>query len=151
MRLTKNFNYKELCASNTARRLGLKNRPTTKEEEEVVTENLRALCTEVLQPLRDWLRKPVEVSSGYRSEEVNRLVGGVKNSQHLTGEAADIRVDSTAHLLRIMRFIMRHCTFDQLIWEKSKTGAQWVHVSHRREGGNRHQVLGDKNVLFTIK
>ena len=97
---------------------------------------------EVLQPLRDFLGKPVVISSGYRSEEVNKAVGGVKRSQHLRGEAADIHVENTEQLIVIMHFIMDNCDFDQLIWEKNKAGTQWVHVSYKREGGNRNMVSG---------
>ena len=151
MRLSKSFTYEELIHSNVAERKGLKNRPKTKEEEKKVIENLRALCIEVLQPLRDYLGKPVVISSGYRSEEVNRMVGGVKGSQHLRGEAADIHVENTEHLLKIMHFIMDETDFDQLIWERDKAGTQWVHVSYRRYGVNKHQVLSSKELLFTTK
>ena len=92
MKLSKNFTYEELCHSGVAERKGLKNRPKTKEEERVVIENLKALCMEVLQPLRDYLGKPVVISSGYRSEEVDRMVGGVKGSQHLKGAAPPPRL-----------------------------------------------------------
>ena len=152
MKLTKNFSFEEMCSSNAAARNGLKNRPKTQEEEATVKANLKALCTEVLQPLRHHLKRKVMVSSGYRTEEVNKLVGGVQKSQHLVGEAADLRVDSTEHLLKMMHFIMDETDFDQLIWEKSKSGRQWVHVSHKREGVNRHQVLNaKKEVMFTTK
>ena len=151
MKLSKNFTYEELCHSGVAERKGLRNRPKTTEEERVVIKNLKALCIEVLQPLRDYLGKPVVISSGYRSEEVNRMVGGVKGSQHLKGEAADIHVENTEHLLKIMHFIMEETDFDQLIWEKNKAGTQWVHVSYRRNGVNKHQVLSSKELLFTAK
>ena len=151
MRLSKNFTYEELIHSNVAERKGLKNRPKTKEEEKKVIENLRALCIEVLQPLRDYLGKPVVISSGYRSEEVNRMVGGVKGSQHLKGEAADIHVENTEHLLKIMHFIMEETDFDQLIWEKNKAGTQWVHVSYRCKGVNEPQVVSSKAVLCAAK
>ena len=141
MRLSKNFSYEELTHSNVAERKGLKNRPRTKEEEKKVIENLKALCMEVLQPLRDFLGKPVVISSGYRCPELNKAVGGVKNSQHMKGEAADIHVDSTEHLLKIMHFIMDETDFDQVIWERNRAGTQWVHVSYKREGVNRHQVV----------
>ena len=105
----------------------------------------------VLQPLRNHLKKPVVISSGYRSEDVNRAVGGVKGSQHLKGEAADIHVENTEHLLKIMHFIMDETDFDQLIWEKNKQGTQWVHVSYKRNGVNKHQVLSSRELLFTAK
>ena len=151
MRLSKNFTYEELTRSATAERKGLINRPKTKEEEERVVENLKALCREVLQPLRNLRGKPVVISSGYRSEEVNRAVGGVKGSQHLKGEAVDIAVENTEHLLKIMHFIMCETDFDQLIWEKNKQGTQWVHVSYKRNGVNKHQVLSSRELLFTAK
>ena len=141
MRLTRNFTYEELCNSNVAERRGINNRPRTKEEEKRVIENLKALCMEVLQPLRDFLGKPVVISSGYRCAELNKAVGGVRNSQHMKGEAADIHVEITEHLLKIMHFIMDETDFDQVIWERNRAGTQWVHVSYKREGVNRHQVM----------
>ncbi len=141
MRLTRNFTYEELCNSNVAERRGINNRPRTKEEEKRVIENLKALCMEVLQPLRDFLGKPVVISSGYRCPELNKAVGGVRNSQHMKGEAADIHVENTEHLLKIMHFIMDETDFDQVIWERNRAGTQWVHVSYKREGVNRHQVM----------
>ena len=141
MRLTRNFTYEELCNSNVAERRGMNNRPRTKEEEKRVIENLKALCMEVLQPLRDFLGKPVVISSGYRCAELNKAVGGVRNSQHMKGEAADIHVENTEHLLKIMHFIMDETDFDQVIWERNRAGTQWVHVSYKREGVNRHQVV----------
>ena len=141
MRLTRNFTYEELCNSNVAERRGINNRPRTKEGEERGIENLKALCMEVLQPLRDFLGKPVVISSGYRCAELNKAVGGVRNSQHMKGEAADIHVENTEHLLKIMHFIMDETDFDQVIWERNRAGTQWVHVSYKREGVNRHQVV----------
>ena len=124
-----------------AERRGINNSPRTKEEEKRVIENLKALCMEVLQPLRDFLGKPVVISSGYRCAELNKAVGGVRNSQHMKGEAADIHVENTEHLLKIMHFIMDETDFDQVIWERNRAGTQWVHVSYKREGVNRHQVV----------
>ena len=141
MRLTRNFTDEERCNANVAERRGINNRPRTKEEEKRVIENLKALCMEVLQPLRDFLGKPVVISSGYRCAELNKAVGGVRNSQHMKGEAADIHVENTEHLLKIMHFIMDETDFDQVIWERNRAGTQWVHVSYKREGVNRHQVV----------
>ena len=136
MKLTKNFSLEEMYRSDTARRCGIDNKPQTEE----VVENLRALCLEVLQPLRDHLGKPVVVSSGYRCKDLNKKVGGVENSQHLKGEAADIKVSGKEELIDVMRYIMDQTDFDQLIREKSGT-TEWVHVSHKRNGNNRRMVL----------
>ena len=136
MKLTKNFSLEEMYRSDTARRCSIDNKPQTEE----VVENLRALCTEVLQPLRDYLGKPVVVSSGYRCKDLNKKVGGVENSQHLKGEAADIKVSDREELIDVMRYIMDETDFDQLIREKSGS-TEWVHVSHKRNGNNRRLVL----------
>lgn len=136
MKLTKNFSLEEMYRSDTARRCGIDNKPQTEE----VVENLRALCLEVLQPLRDHLGKPVVVSSGYRCKDLNKKVGGVENSQHLKGEAADIKVRDREELIDVMRYIMDETDFDQLIREKSGS-TEWVHVSHKRNGNNRRMVL----------
>ena len=136
MKLTKNFSLEEMYRSDTARRCGIDNKPQTEE----VVENLRALCLEVLQPLREHLGKPVVVSSGYRCKDLNKKVGGVENSQHLKGEAADIKVRDREELIDVMRYIMDETDFDQLIREKSGS-TEWVHVSHKRNGNNRRMVL----------
>ena len=138
--MTRNFSLEEMLRSDTAIRCGIANRPKTKQEETTVVENLRALCREVLQPLRDHLGRPVVISSGYRCRELNEKVGGAKNSQHMRGEAADIRVKDSRELTETMRFIMDETEFDQLIREKSATG-EWVHVSYKRNGKNRQHVF----------
>ena len=84
---TKNFSYDELIASSTAKRLGLDNTPSEEEKEK-----LRQLAEDILQPIRDAWKSPIIVNSGYRSEAVNKAVGGVSNSQHRLGEAADITI-----------------------------------------------------------
>ena len=140
MKLSENFTLEELIHSNTAERMGIDNVP----KDEKVVENLRSLCLEVLQPLRDYLGAPIHINSGYRCKALNEALGGVKGSQHLSGQAADIHVENTEHLLKMMHFIMDETDFDQLIWEKNKAGVQWLHVSHKRNGNNRHQVLNIK-------
>lgn len=127
--LSKNFTLAELTVTGT----GLPNKPT---EAEIA--NLQALVTKVLQPLRELYGKPIKVNSGYRSAVVNRAIGGATNSQHSTGEAADLdAADNTSLFLLIRQFL----PFDQLIWEGgTDTQPDWVHVSYRA-GQNRKQVL----------
>ena len=76
--------------------------------------------------------------SGYRSPRVNQLVGGVANSQHLTGEAADIDGNSIANNRKIFQAIVENGVYDQLIWEK---GGEWIHVSYKKNGANRKSLL----------
>lgn len=129
----KHFTIDELCRSDTARSRGIDNTPT-----EEVRKNLTALVGNVLDPLREWYGKPIYVNSGYRCPALNKAVGGVANSQHLTGQAADIDVNDRAENRRLMKHIEDNLDFDQLIWEN---GGAWVHVSYRPDGKNRRQVL----------
>ena len=96
-------------------------------------ENVKALVREVLDPVREKLGKPVVVNSGYRCEKHNIEVGGVRNSQHLRGEAVDV---TCADLPRLKALIIENGKFDQLI-----TYPTFLHVSYKRTGGNRHQRL----------
>ena len=144
MRISKNFTLEELTASATAKAKGISNNPG---QTDLV--NLCGLVHNVLQPLRDWWGKEVKIGSGYRSLALNRAVGGVSNSQHMKGEAADLCIDGDIQKGKSwFQFIKQHCEFDQLIWEKNpKTGAYWVHVSYRCDGKSRKQVIN--NLLKT--
>lgn len=138
IRLSKNFTLEELTNSATAKRTGIRNEPGL---QEVV--NLMALVENVLQPLRTWWGREVKIGSGYRSVTVNRLVGGVANSQHVKGQAADLCIDGDLAKGRLwFNHIRDYFEFDQLIWEKNpKTGNYWVHVSYDHIGKNRKQVI----------
>ena len=140
MRLSKNFTMEELCRSTTAERHGIRNWPAAGYEGYRVTENLRNLCFDVLQPLRDYVGRPIIVNSGYRTKDVNRLVGGVKNSQHLTGEAADLRIESTKQGREWAEWIMDNCDFDQLLLE-SNGKSVWLHVSAKRDKSLNRRVF----------
>ena len=140
MRISKNFTLEELTASATAKAKGITNNPG---QTDLV--NLCGLVHNVLQPLRDWWGKEVKIGSGYRSLALNRAVGGVSNSQHMKGEAADLCIDGDIQKGKSwFQFIKQHCEFDQLIWERNpKTGAYWVHVSYKCDGTNRKQVINN--------
>ena len=116
MKLTTNFTLEELYASPTAQRRHIDNTPTI-----VVQQNLKMLAENVLQPIRDTYGYPIIVNSGYRCAELNKAVGGVRNSQHLTGCAADIRCTKTskAYLFRVIAKMVKDGKIEvgQLIWE----------------------------------
>lgn len=131
--MSKYFTIEELCHSDTANARGIDNIPT-----EEVKENLEALIENVLDPVREWYGKPIYVNSGYRCPELNKAVGGVNNSQHVNGQAADIDVFDEKENKKIFDYIVNYLNFDQCLWENN--GA-WIHVSYKREGGNRKQVL----------
>ena len=146
MRLSKNFTYEEFIRSSTAERMGIDNRPKTKEEEKKVIENLRNLCLEVLQPLRDYVGAPVHINSGYRCKALNLAVGGVKNSQHSRGEAADIRIASPKQGRELAAWIEDNCRFDQMLLERNKNGGVWLHVSCKRDEKANRQVFSRMDV-----
>ncbi len=107
-----------------------------------VIDNLNLLCKNILQPLRDKLGYSIHVNSGYRCPELNKTVGGAANSQHMTGQAADI-IDFTNGNLHLFDFIKDSgLPFDQLITEcPDKNGVPaWVHVSFDAKR-NRKEVL----------
>ena len=88
---------------------------------------------------------PIIINSGYRSEEVNRKVGGAPNSNHLTGCAADIRVYGIEQALRYAVILLNYADdsdqeFDELIIERNKRGGDWVHFAVRPKG-NRRKVM----------
>ena len=135
MKLSENFTLEELIRSNAAERMGFDNVP----KDEKVVENLRSLCLEVLQPLRDYVGAPVHINSGYRCPELNMAVGGVKNSQHCRGEAADIRIVSPKQGREWAAWIEDNCRFDQMLLERNKNGAVWLHVSCKRDASKNRQ------------
>ncbi len=130
----KYFTISELTKSATAQRRGIDNTASPE-----VASNLTALVQNVLDPLREAWGAPIIVTSGYRCPKLNATVGGAKSSQHLKGEAADIRTvsDNPADNRQLFELIIRlGLPFDQLIDEY---GYNWIHVSY----GPRHrrQVL----------
>ena len=130
MNLSANFTLKELTKSDTATRLGLDNTP-----DEATIENLKALCENVLQPVREHFGKSVTVNSGYRSPESNAAVGGSKTSDHCKGQAADIEIDGVGNP-ELAQWIMDNLTYSQLIlefYEQGKPSSGWVHVSYNPE------------------
>ncbi len=130
MILTPHFTLAEMCRSRTAEAQGIVNAPTPGQ-----IENLRALCVTVLEPLRARLDRPLIVSSGFRCVELNAIVGGVPDSRHLDGEAADIHAPGVP-MSRLRDTILGiGVVFDELLLEHhdpDEPFSGWVHVSYRR-------------------
>lgn len=114
----KYFTLEELTKTNT----GLENKP-----DPIQVQNLNLLVENILDPVRYLLNEPIHVNSGFRSPAVNKAVGGVSTSAHLTGMAADITCSDN---LKLFKLLHNNFNFTQLIWEKGENKPQWVHVSY---------------------
>lgn len=126
MKLSKNFTYEEMIHSATAIRLKIDNTPNAKE-----LANLRKLCQEILQPIRDRRGSVITVTSGFRCEKLNAAVGGVKTSQHRFGEAADITLGNPTLNKKLFNMIVdminkKEIKVGQLIDEHNY---RWLHIS----------------------
>ena len=116
-----------MIKSETALRHDMDNTPG-----DVEIENLRMLCEQVLQPLRDAYQRGIKVNSGYRAPEVNAAVGGSRTSDHCKGQAADIEIPGVPNA-DLAQYIAQYFDFTQLILEFYTPGipdSGWVHVSY---------------------
>jgi hypothetical protein len=133
------FTIEELYASATAKAKGINNKPNMQQ-----TINLVYLAAYVLEPLRTAMKEPIKIGSGFRCETLNKAVGGVYNSQHMKGQAADLCIDGDMKKgKKWFDYIRKNLPFDQLIWEHNSKGSYWVHVSYVYPdfGRNRRQVI----------
>ena len=133
MMLSPHFALAELTVSQTAARRGIPNVPTADQ-----IDNLRRLA-QVLEQVRAIVSKPITINSGFRSQAVNKLIGGVPTSEHCDGRAADIICPAYGNPYQLAKAIEReNIAFNQLILEYG----QWVHISIPRQGyGPKCQVL----------
>lgn len=138
--VTDNFTFGELCHSGYAVRHGIENIP-----DEESKENLIQLAVNLLEPLRKKINKPVVILSGYRSQKVNKGVGGSKTSQHMKGQAADIRAIGMTPK-ELYEFIKQNMIYDQLILEFDS----WVHVSYKASENRQKSLLAFKSNGKTV-
>src|SRR6056300_531532 len=139
MNLSPNLSLAEVTKSATAKRLGIANEPTIEH-----LENLKAVAENIFQPIRNHFGVPVAVTSGYRSEALNSAIKGSSTSQHCKGEAMDIdaQVFGKISNKQVYEYIKENLEYDQLIHEFGTDDEPgWVHVSFKREGGNRGERL----------
>lgn len=141
--ISKSFSWAEFEATSHAKELerrGVRNVIPSFEVRDAVL----ALVRKVLQPLRDIYQKPMKINSGYRCPMLNEIVGGVPSSQHVKGEAADIHTGSQTETYRLARLAKTtpeiFAEIDQLILYDT-----FLHVSHRRVGPQRNQILYNKS------
>ena len=134
MKLSKNFSRAEIEHSNTAKRLDIKNEMSEKH-----LEHMQGLIDNLIQPMRDAIG-PIRVTSGYRSPQLNRAIGGSRTSQHCKGQALDIQYWSGGKMNNKVIYdwvLESDIEFDQMINEFDYA---WIHISLKKNS-NRRQVL----------
>jgi len=140
-KISKHISYKEATKSWTALKKGIDNTPWP-----VQLINMRHLANNIFEPLRIYLGGlPIGIASFFRSLLLNKIIGGAATSQHCSGEAFDLDADIYNNGITnrmIFDFIKNNLEFDQLIWEfGTDEEPEWVHLSLKREGNNRKQIL----------
>lgn len=140
MQISKHLSLAEVSRSETAKRRGINNTPSGEH-----LENFKMLAENVFEKIREHFGVPIHISSGYRSKELNKAIGGSATSQHCSGEAIDIDMDGSANGVtnaQVFNYIKDNLQFDQLIWELGNdTNPDWVHVSYESTGKQRKQIL----------
>lgn len=131
----KHFNLSEFFRSSTAAKNGIKNEPSI-DARATIVRNINLLVDNVLDPIRGLVDAPIIITSGYRCPQVNRLVGGVDNSQHMSGCAADFHVKgfTPSMTYEVFLYIYNTLEFDQLIFYRSKN---IIHVSYVEKDNRR--------------
>ncbi len=141
MKLSENFSLQELTKSQTAERKGIDNTPSAEHQE-----NLKSLCTSILQPVRDHFGRVVTISSGYRSPELCVAIGSKTTSQHAKGEAADFEIFGVSNK-ELADYINENLEYDQLIleyWKESDPNSGWVHCSFSQNQKRREYLKATK-------
>ena len=126
------FTLAELTKSDTAARHKIDNTPPA-----AIIKNLQYGVDMVLDPLRRLYGHPIKINSCYRCEKLNKQVGGVSNSWHLKGNAADIHIASAAEAKILFDNLQKLPSVDTVLFEHSKT-AQWLHVQWDKTRTPRH-------------
>ena len=137
-RISKHISYNEAIKSNTALRLNIDSSPS-----EYHTTNMVGIATNIFEPLREWVGGAIKINSMFRSEELNKAIGGSSKSQHCQGRAIDLD-DTFGHKTnaQMFQYIKDNLDFDQLIWEfGDENNPDWVHVSYVSENENRGRCL----------
>ena len=143
MNLTKNFSLKEMTQSQTALRNNIDNEPN-----EAQIYNFKLLCTEILQPLRDYYQAPIKITSGFRSPELCKIINSKITSQHCAnnGAAADFEIPNFDNK-NVASHIKNNFDFDQLIleyYDESDINSGWIHCSYKSGGGRKESLTKDK-------
>ena len=138
MSISTHISNQEGERSNTATRLNIYNVPPGD-----ILEEMKTTAWAVFEPLRAWVGGPIKITSFFRSEDLNRTIGGSTSSQHCKGQALDLD-DTYGHKTNaeMFQFIKDNLVFDQLIWEfGDDVNPDWIHVSYCAGRTNRNRIL----------
>jgi hypothetical protein len=134
--ISKHISYAEATISQTATRKGIFNTPDSEQ-----LANMKLVAEKCFEPVRVHFKTPLRISSFFRSEKLNKAVGGLKTSQHKNGQAIDVQGTGKVSNAMIFNFIKDNLEFDQLIWEfGTDQNPAWVHVSYSKTK-NRKQII----------
>lgn len=139
MKISTHLTLAEMIRSESAKRLKISNQPLPEH-----LDNMKVLAKNVFEPIRKHFNSPIYISSGYRSDKLNKAIKGSKSSQHCKGQAMDIDMDGSGLISNsnVFYFIKDNLDFDQLIWEFGDNyNPDWVHVSYVSPDKNRKQIL----------
>ena len=139
-KISANISFKEATVSETATKLGINNTPTEEHLEAMVT-----VAEKIFQPLREWCNHPIRINSMYRSEALNKALGGSKTSQHRLGQALDLDSLGSKSNADLFNWVAENLNFDQLIWEFGNDDPKWIHISYVSDDTNRNQKLKATN------
>jgi hypothetical protein len=133
--ISEHISLKEATSSPTATRLGIDNIPSS-----AVISKMEKVANRCFEPIRKWYGKPIKINSFYRSQDLNKAVGGSSSSQHCLGEAIDI--DAEQDNKKLFDWILKNLEFDQVIWEfGNDIEPDWIHISYTELRPNRNEVL----------
>lgn len=146
MQLSEHFTLQELIDSEAGIRLNISEQFVPSD---AIIQNLKKLCINVLEPLRDIFKAPIIITSGYRCPRVNKAIGGSKTSQHMQGMAADIRVIGYTVEQVFQKVINSGLVFDQCIQEFNS----WTHISYDSKRVRKEKIRATKgssgNTVYT--
>jgi hypothetical protein len=146
MKITKHVTYAEATQTNSQ----LSNIPSGEQMEKI-----KLLCEKVFEPLREWVDAPIKINSIFRSVEVNKAIGGAKNSQHMAIDGSAMDIDDTyGHKTNneMGLWIMENLNHDQIIFERPINGkSSWIHVSYRQYGNRKQALIFDGKKYLPYK
>jgi zinc D-Ala-D-Ala carboxypeptidase len=141
MKLSEHLTLAEIIRSESAKRLGISNQPTSEH-----LDNMKILAENIFEPIRRHFDSPIYVSSGYRSEALNKAIKGSKTSQHCKGQAMDIDMDGSDITNNdVFYYIKNNLNFQQLIAEFPVDGKlSWVHVGYDKNNLKNEILIAKK-------